>query len=138
MTLRLTLLLCLLSMLVSAALTRRYFPTVQTNNVTTQKEVVVNNIQTVVKTVKLPSGEVDITTTTEDHTQHVDTSTISAASPIKVKSLNVSALIANDFSRGILVPTYGISVSKEILGLITVGAFGLTNGAIGVSLGLNF
>lgn len=56
----------------------------------------------------------------------------------KGSTLNISILGANDFSRGLLVPTYGISVTKEVLGPITVGAFGLMNGVIGVSIGLDF
>jgi hypothetical protein len=35
-------------------------------------------------------------------------------------------------------PIYGLSVTKNILGPIVGGAFGLTNGTVGVSLGLEF
>jgi hypothetical protein len=50
---------------------------------------------------------------------------------------NVSALMSIDIKEKI-VPLYGLSVSKEILGPITVGVFGLTNGTLGVSIGMNF
>lgn len=38
----------------------------------------------------------------------------------------------------IIAPIYGISISREILGPISVGGWGLSNGAFGVSLGLSF
>lgn len=37
-----------------------------------------------------------------------------------------------------LAPVYGLSVSKDILGPVSVGAFGFTNKVYGVSVGLNF
>ena len=36
------------------------------------------------------------------------------------------------------IPLYGISANKEFIGPITIGAFGLTNGTIGLSIGVNF
>ncbi len=55
----------------------------------------------------------------------------------KQSKINISFLGANDFSKSIPVPIYGLSVSKEFIGPITVGAFGLTNGVIGLSIGLD-
>lgn len=137
MPIRLTILLCALSAVLAAAMTKYYFPTVQTKTVEVEKEVVHNDIQTVVHTVKLSSGEVDTTTTTTDHTQRIETDS-KTAMIMKSSTINVSGLVANDFSKGLLVPVYGISVSKEFLGPITVGAFGLTSGTIGLSVGINF
>lgn len=51
-------------------------------------------------------------------------------------TLNVSGLAGIDFVKG--QPVYGASVSKELLGPITVGAYGLTNGVVGLSIGINF
>lgn len=51
--------------------------------------------------------------------------------------LSVSALIAGDIHEG-LKPTYGIAISREILGPFTAGGFILNNGTIGLSLGMNF
>lgn len=89
---------------------------------------------------KKPTGDIittitdDIDTKTQEKQQVDDTKTNVAA---KRSMVNVSALVANDFV-GSFKPTYGVSVSKEILGPITVGVFGLTNGTIGVSIGINF
>lgn len=88
---------------------------------------------------KKPNGETvttitdDTNTKTEKTKQVIDIKTTESRHNI----LNVSALVANDF-RDTFKPVYGVSVSKEILGPVTVGAFGLTNGVVGVSLGLNF
>lgn len=45
-------------------------------------------------------------------------------------TVNVSALISNSGK--------GVSVTKELIGPITVGAFALSDGTFGASLGLNF
>jgi hypothetical protein len=56
----------------------------------------------------------------------------------KTSNINISLLGANDLSKGALIPTYGLSVTREVLGPVTVGAFGLMNGTVGVSVGLDF
>lgn len=58
--------------------------------------------------------------------------------PVSKSKLNISVLGAEDFSRGFTQPTYGLSVNKEVLGPLTVGAFGLMNGTVGISVGLDF
>lgn len=102
--------------------------------------------QTTITTVKTPDGTVktiqqisqvkDVqTTTTADTTIHSQTT----VTPTKTNTINISALVGNDFSHGLgITPIYGVSASKEILGPITAGVFGLNNGVIGVSVGLNF
>lgn len=130
-------LIILIVFIVSAALTEYYFPRVNTKTVTVDHEVIKNNIVTVVKTVKLPNGETDTTSTTTDNSIKAVTDSTDKTVVAQPK-LNVSALVANDFSRGLLVPTYGVSVSKQVLGPFTVGGFGLTNGTIGLSIGVNF
>ena len=51
--------------------------------------------------------------------------------------VTISALAAANITK-LGAPIYGGSISKPILGPITVGAFGFQNGMIGVSLGLSF
>lgn len=48
--------------------------------------------------------------------------------------VGLSALVGTDFN----VPVYGIAVNKEFIGPITLGAWGLTNKTVGLSIGLNF
>lgn len=89
--------------------------------------------------VKKPGGE-ETTTITEDSKDDtkktIDKDAVSTIiAPVKPR-YNVSALVAIDHLTD-LTPKYGISVSKEFIGL-RVGAFGLTNGTAGVSLGIDF
>ncbi len=92
----------------------------------------------VIVTIKTPDGTtktvetVDTTTKVQEQKKEVE------VTPPKQSKINISALVANDFSRGGILPLYGVSVSKEFLGPVTIGAFGLTNGTIGLSLGINF
>lgn len=53
------------------------------------------------------------------------------------KTLHVNALAGLDTSRA-FTPVYGASVSKEFIGPVTLGAFGLTNGTVGISVGVAF
>lgn len=86
--------------------------------------------------VKDTSGK-ETTTITEDTVKRT-TQTSESVVTTKSSKINISALIGNDFSRRDIVPLYGLSANKEFLGPITVGAFALTTGVIGVSIGLNF
>lgn len=99
---------------------------------------------TVVTTVKAKDGTIKTTQVTDTDTtdkkdtkvatqEDVKTDTI----PPKTNLTNVSALAGNNF-RDIFSPVYGIAVTHQVLGPLTIGAFGLNNGTIGVSLGINF
>lgn len=87
-----------------------------------------------------PDGK-KVTTITEDTEIKANSTTDTKKSEVitapKTSLINISALAGLDTSRG-FVPTYGISASKEFIGPITLGTFGLTNGVIGVSVGVNF
>lgn len=53
------------------------------------------------------------------------------------KTLNI-AVLASEHITAPGVPVYGASVTTTLVGPVTVGVFGFTNGAIGASVGLNF
>lgn len=106
--------------------------------------------ETIVTEVVHPDGTKETTTRTiEDSTTNkkTDTETRDELSQSQSSSketvyssskVTVSALAGvslTDFSRP---PVYGGSVSKPVLGPITVGFFGLTSGVVGTSLGLSF
>lgn len=57
--------------------------------------------------------------------------------PPKRNIINISALAGMDTLNSFR-PVYGISANKEFIGPITIGAYGLTNGVLGISIGLNF
>ena len=106
------------------------------------------NTHTVTKTVtiKQPDGATETTvtqdTSTNDDTQDI-TSTETQVSKTsetnnKTSQLNISALAAVKGNNLIAAPIYGASLSKQLLGPVTIGVFGLTDSTIGVSLGINF
>lgn len=94
-------------------------------------------------TEKTPDGTTKTTTTIDTSTvKKVDTITDTDTHitqdviPPKIDTLNVSILVGLDVSRQ--TPVYGASITKQVLGPITVGAFGLTNGSVGGSIGISF
>lgn len=96
--------------------------------------------ETVIIKEKRPDGGEKTTITTKKETKTVTNETKNSTSTkgtSKRRTLTINALAGvstNDLSK----PIYGFSVTKEVLGPVTVGAWGLTNGTLGVSLGLSF
>lgn len=87
--------------------------------------------------IKDPDGKETTTTVVERDTKtKTDTNTSNTVTQVKRSTLNVSALAGVDIKEKTAI--YGVSVTKEVLGPVTVGAYGLTNGVVGVSLGINF
>lgn len=85
------------------------------------------------KTVTTINNNIDTKTKDTDKTTIEETKTVT---PQKQNLWNVSAMAGvsvNDF-----VPVYGAQVSKQVLGPISVGAFGFTSGLFGVSVGVSF
>ena len=102
-----------------------------------------SHVQTIIVTIKDPSGAEKTTTTiTKDTTTQVkdkdvlNTTFAQDVIPPKRNTLNVYALAGVDVKTPGVV--YGVSVTKQVLGPISVGAWGLTSGIVGVSLGLSF
>jgi FtsZ-interacting cell division protein ZipA len=101
--------------------------------------------KTTITETKQPTG-VDTTVTVIDQVQddkstendNTKTQIQQTVTPTSKSKLNISVLGAEDFSKGFTEPTYGLSISKEVLGPLTVGAFGLMNGTVGISVGLDF
>ena len=52
-------------------------------------------------------------------------------------SLIVSAMVGMDITKPVAL-TYGAEISSNILGPIRLGAFGMTNGVVGCTVGLTF
>jgi len=121
--------LCIVVAIVAAGSTR--YKTVETT-----RDVVHNDVQTIVKTIKLPTGEVDTTTTTTDHSVKVDTDNKTAVQLQVAKNWLVSGVYS--ISIHTLEPSYGLQVNRRILGPIFIGANANTKGEIGLSLGMEF
>jgi hypothetical protein len=115
-------------------------PTIQTQTKIDETEKTHTHQQETITEVKKPDGTdttVTTITTVKDETNKTDTDVTTKIIPQKPK-LNVSLLAATSVHDPLTAPTYGLSVSKEFLGPVTLGVFGLTNGMIGVSVGMNF
>lgn len=78
---------------------------------------------------------IDDSTTTSNHSK--DSESKKETTVTSHSKINVSALAAID-TKSQPIPLYGISINKELIGPITVGAFGLTSGVVGISIGINF
>lgn len=89
-----------------------------------------------------PDGTKTTTTTTtmdtEHHTAQVDqTHQIQSVTVAKGSALTVSALIGIPIlPPG--VPIYGGQISRPLVGPVSLGLWGLSNGIVGVSIGLSF
>lgn len=130
---------CFTALIVAFAL-GRYSKTVDTTSqTTTQVEKAQDKEEhTVTQTVKKVDGTVVTTITDDTSTKTNQITNQTKDSTAKANStLNISALVANDFKNPFQL-VYGVSITKQLLGPITVGAFGLTNQTIGVSIGVNF
>lgn len=89
----------------------------------------------VITTTKDKDGK-KVTQVVEDSITNT-TKTKQETKSIKGKTTNISVLGGVTLSaRPELV--YGVSISKQAIGPTTIGLFGLTNGILGASIGLNF
>ncbi len=89
--------------------------------------------------VKHPDGsETTTRRTTEDTSKHKtdkkeeSTQTVSTSRPYHVSAL--AGVSVQDLKS----PVYGIHVSKDFIGPVNLGAWGLTDGSVGVSIGVSF
>jgi len=119
--------------------TGRYSVTANTDKTATkQVDDKKTHTQTTTTTTKSPTGEIKTVITTDTVSVVNKKKDIVKAAPAPKQPItNVSLLVAYDFSRpsGLI---YGISATKEIAGPITAGVYGLSNGTLGVSVGMNF
>lgn len=100
----------------------------------TTKTVIVKNkdgSETITKTTNLNQNTDDQSKTTIDQSTDKSSETVRGDSKV-----TISALAGYDFKSGGLA--YGASVSKPVIGPITIGIFGLTNETFGCSVGLTF
>lgn len=137
MTTKAILILVLITAVTSAALTHFYFPQVQIKTVEVERDVVHNDIQTVVVTKKLPTGEIDSTTTIVDHSNKVETdskTTQVASIPPNWLVVGTASVTGINFAN----PAYGVQVNRRILGPIFVNATVNTKGELGLGLGMEF
>lgn len=108
---------------------------------TVTHEALDTHTKTTITEVKEPTGEIK-TITQVDTVQSAKETDIKAETDRTVttyqkkSAVNISLIGGYDTARGL--PTYGASFSKEFVGPITIGLWGLTNGTVGVTIGVNF
>lgn len=97
-------------------------------------EVVKRDVKTVVRTVKQPDGTVIRERTTEDKTQ---TMSEKEKTVVNDKSkVTVNALLGYSFNDRKEI--YGLMVQKQMFGPVSVGAFGMSDTTVGVTIGISF
>ena len=99
--------------------------------------------QTTITETKKSDGTTTITTHIDnqvtdkkDATKQVETQTKTESIPEKTNTLNLSLMGGYNLVQA--RPIYGALVTKQLVGPVTMGLFGLTNGIIGATIGLNF
>ena len=94
---------------------------------------------TTIKVTK-PDGTITETTTTKTETNTTTNSTNKTETIVQGKksSLNVSALAGINVTNPAGGIIFGGHISKQILGPVSIGVFGLSNGTAGLSVGLQF
>jgi VCBS repeat-containing protein len=98
-----------------------------------------NRTITTVVTTKDPNGATKTVATTDSTTTDKGVIKVDTVTKVASKSTtNISVLISNAAVKDHFLPTYGLSVTKEMVGPFTIGAFGITNGTLGISVGVNF
>ncbi len=89
-------------------------------------------------TTKDAAGNVKIVTTVDTiaRSTEKDKTISKTEEKSNVNTLNISGLAGYDFHQNKVI--YGGSVTKQLIGPITIGAFGLSNCTFGLSIGLEF
>lgn len=101
----------------------------------------VKDNHTVVTTVtsKQANGDIKVIKTIDSATKLKETDKKDTVAPASSPKWNVSAMAGYDFTKPKdLVPIYGVSVNRQVLGPFTIGAYGMTDGIIGLSIGASF
>jgi FtsZ-interacting cell division protein ZipA len=120
--------------------------TVEVEKKTTDKQVdsTKDKTTTITETTKPDGTKTKTTVITDNQTKHSDAHSDTEIDKTTTKEVDrstskvtISALAALDVTKPGM-PIYGASVSKPILGPLTVGVFGFQNGMAGVSVGLSF
>lgn len=136
MNLRNTIILMVLVAAASAAVTRYYFPQVEFKNTETIKEVVRNDIRTIVKEITKPDGSKEVITETTDKSTKKETSksdTMIAAKSQWLLSVGARTKLSE---RDTLI--YEFEAQRRILGPFYLGGKVGTDKSVGVSIGMEF
>lgn len=118
------------SFCLGAALVYYFLPQIKT----VEKEVIRNNVVTVVKEVKRPDGTTETEITTTDKTVKHETS-VAVTPPIQPNWRIGASAVAGVPS---LKPIYGLQVERRVLGPVWIGVRVETNAQLGAVLSIEF
>ena len=105
--------------------------------VTKTETRVVDHTITVIKTVKQPNGGVETTTTIDDN--RVTKAATTVKDPCKPPyKANIALSYGLDFRDIIPKPVYGLHISEQFIGPVSLGIYLLTSKTVGVSVGYSF
>lgn len=135
MNLKYTLILVAVTSVISAGVTRYFFARTEIQTVEVQKEVVKNNIQTIIKTVEKPDGTKETTETIEDKSV-TNESTMEKTVQSNPPQWMVDVGSRVSFSDKVLL--YDVQVQRRILGPFFAGVKASTDKSVGVSIGMEF
>lgn len=119
----------------SAGITRYCFPAIEFKNTETTKEVVRNDVRTVIKEVTRPDGTKETITETTDKSVKKETSqseTVIAAKPQWMFDVGVRKTLTD---RELY---YDLQVQRRIVGPFFLGGKLSTDKSVGVSIGMEF
>lgn len=122
----------------TVAVTRYYFPRIETQTIDVIKEVIRTDVHTITRVVEKPDGTKE---TIIDHTDKSVENKDEKHSDTKFASKNwqMSGSASLDYTELTrLEPVYGIQVQRRILGPFYLGALADTSKKIGVSVGMEF
>lgn len=135
MNTRNVLILLIVAVVVSAGLTRYYFPKVEYKNVEVTKEVVRNDIKTIVKTIERPDGTKETISETTDKSIKKETNSKEITIASKNQWIFDIGARMNVSDRDIV---YDLQVQRRIVGPFFAGLKASTDKTIGVSIGMEF
>ncbi len=124
--------LCIVSMAIGAGISRIY--TTREVTKTVEHTTTVDKIITVTKERKLPNGADEIDTTVTDNRTANEQIRVDSSKVVSKSDWAITGMYGVSFNG----PVYGAQVSHSLLGPIEVGAWALSNGAAGISVGIRF
>lgn len=120
---------------ISAGLTRYYFPQLEYKNVEVTKEVVRNDIKTVIRTIERPDGTKETVEEITDKSVKKESSKHEIVLMAKNQWM-LDVGVRTSFDE--LKPVYDLQVQRRIVGPFYAGIKASTDKTVGVSLGMEF
>ncbi len=122
--------IALICFIAGFAVSHKYAPVIKTE--IQEKEVIKNNVVTVVKEIVKPDGTKEVDTTTTDTSTSVATSDSKQEAPAQHNWFVAAG------RRVALEPIYTLEINRRMLGPLTLGIHGATDGLLSVQVGFEF